>query len=355
MTTVTSIEQLQDEVRGRQRVRVSGAGTKPALSDGADLSLAGLTGITEYDPHEFTFTALAGTPLSNIRQRLAENGQYLPFDPPLVAAGATIGGTVAAGLSGSGRYRYGGLRDFILGVRLVTGTGQLVVGGGKVVKNAAGFDLPKLVVGSLGQMGIVAEATFKVFPEPAAYATLAVDFANVEAAVGAMARLATQPFQLHAMDLEPPRRLWLRIGGTGEALALRLARIKQFLGLDGESWTGDEERQLWQQVGEFQWVDAGQRLVKTPMSGTDVVRMESWIDELAVELPRRYCVGGHLLWLAWPAEQSYEKLEAFLHEFHRPALALTGSWPNPVLGPHNGEALAKPLRAVIDPEGKLQR
>ena len=110
---------------------------------------------------------------------LAEHGQYLPFDPPLAAAGATLGGTVAAGLSGPGRYRYGGVRDFVLGVRFVDGMGNLVRGGGKVVKNAAGFDFPKLMVGSLGRLGVLAELSFKVFPQPPAFATLAVSYHGI--------------------------------------------------------------------------------------------------------------------------------------------------------------------------------
>src|SRR5207253_308179 len=136
---------------------------------------AGLRGITEYDPSEFTFTAGAGTPVREIVAALAERGQYLPFDPMLADAGATLGGTVAAGLSGPGRFRFGGLRDFILGVQFVDGEGRVLRMGGKVVKNAAGFDLPKFFVGSVGRFGILTELTFKVFPRPVATRTLRLD------------------------------------------------------------------------------------------------------------------------------------------------------------------------------------
>ncbi|MBI4768870.1 MAG: FAD-binding protein, partial [Chloroflexi bacterium] len=156
-TKPTTIAEVRDAVRSLPRLLPRGGGSKPALSippEGvAALDLSGLTGLLEYDPAEFTFTALAGTPLSEVLAALSANGQYLPFDPPFAARGATLGGAVAAGLSGPGRYRYGGVRDFILGVRLVDGNGDLVRGGGKVVKNAAGFDIPKLMVGSLGQLG----------------------------------------------------------------------------------------------------------------------------------------------------------------------------------------------------------
>ena len=139
-------EEVAALLGGGGRFLAIGAGTKPALSAPpagfTAVSLAGLSGIVEYDPGEYTFTALAGTPLAELQAALARNGQYLPFDPLGAAAGATLGGTIASGISGPGRLRYGGVRDFILGVRFVTGRGENVRGGGKVVKYAAGFDFP---------------------------------------------------------------------------------------------------------------------------------------------------------------------------------------------------------------------
>jgi glycolate oxidase FAD binding subunit len=171
LTPATATE-LCDAIRAHPRVLAIGARTKPRLSavsearDVVLISTCGLSGIIAYDPGEFTFTALAGTPLRELRAALAERGQYLPFDPPLVESGATIGGTVAAGLSGPGRFRYGGVRDFILAVQFADGSGQLLRGGAKVVKNAAGFDIPKFLVGSCGRFGVITEVTFKVFPAP---------------------------------------------------------------------------------------------------------------------------------------------------------------------------------------------
>ena len=183
--------------------------------------MSGLRGVVEYEPNEFVFTALAGTPVAEVVAMLAEHGQYLPFDPPFVAAGATLGGAVASGLSGPGRYRYGGVRDFVIGVRFVDGLGQLVRGGGKVVKNAAGFDLPKLMVGSLGRLGALVELSFKVFPKPPAFGTLRVDYPSLAAAVEAMATLVTKPLDIEAVDLEPSSAsasLLVRIGGREDQL-----------------------------------------------------------------------------------------------------------------------------------------
>src|SRR5438105_916896 len=168
-----SVGELVEAVRSLSRVLAIGASTKPRLSavDGVKLCTKRLSGIIEYEPSEFTFTALAGTRISEIAAALAERGQYLPFDPVLARAGATLGGTVASGLNGPGRFRFGGLRDFILGVKFVDGEGRLLRLGGKVVKNAAGFDIPKFFVGSLGRYGVLAEITFKVFPRVAAFRT----------------------------------------------------------------------------------------------------------------------------------------------------------------------------------------
>src|SRR4051794_14621485 len=200
-----TLSELIDAVRSTPRLLAIGAGTKPRLStvDAVKLTTVGLRGISEYDPSEFTFTAAAGTPVREIAAALAERGQYLPFDPMLLDAGATLGGTVASGLSGPGRFRFGGLRDFILGVRFVDGTGRLLRMGGKVVKNAAGFDLPKFFVGSLGRFGVLAELTFKVFPRPASALTLRLAARTLEEAAKILMEAASSRFEFDALDMAP--------------------------------------------------------------------------------------------------------------------------------------------------------
>ena len=249
------VARLQNAVRS-SAIRPVGGGSKPALSSGGNLELKNLTGVLEYDPLEYTFTALAGTPLQEVEQLLAAENQYLPFDPPLADKGATLGGTVAAGLSGPGRWRYGGVRDFLLGVRFVAGTGEFVTGGGKVVKNAAGFDFPKLMVGALGRFGIMVELTFKVFPRPEAYATLTVDMVGLDAAIVTVQRLAVSGFELTCLDLEPPARLTLRVGGTATALQKRLERLQSFTGREGEISTGEADEAVWRAARAFSWLPA---------------------------------------------------------------------------------------------------
>src|SRR3954467_6679911 len=217
-----SIPGIVDAVRSTPHLLAVGAGTKPRLSsvDAVKLSTARLRGISEYDPSEFTFAAAAGTPIREIAAALAERGQSLPFDPMLVEAGATLGGTVAAGLSGPGRFRYGGLRDFILGVRFVDGMGRLLRLGGKVVKNAAGFDVPKFLVGSLGRFGFITEATFKVFPRPASQLTLRLEPADMPAAVHITMAASRARWELDALDLLPGElAMALRLAGPASAIS----------------------------------------------------------------------------------------------------------------------------------------
>ena len=223
MISPESLAELRDAVLSAPRVIAVGAETKPRLSavDAVKISTLQLRGITEYEPTEFTFTALAGTPVREIVAALAEKGQYLPFDPMLVEAGSTIGGVVASGLSGPGRFRFGGVRDFILGVRFVDGMGRLLRLGGKVVKNAAGFDVPKFLVGSLGRFGVIGEVTFKIFPKPESMLTLALPF-DAEA----MVRIASSRLEAAALDVQPGAAAMLvRLAGPETALALLAKEI----------------------------------------------------------------------------------------------------------------------------------
>jgi FAD/FMN-containing dehydrogenase len=135
------------------------------------IGLGALTGLTAYDPAECVVTALAGTPVRHLADTLAAYGQYLPWDPPIAGDGATVGGMIASGLSGPGRYRYGGVRDFVIGARVVDGRGRLIASGGQVVKNAAGFLLHHALVGSAGRLGVIAEVSLKVFPRAEATRT----------------------------------------------------------------------------------------------------------------------------------------------------------------------------------------
>ena len=204
--TPQSEKDVQNAVRHNAKLHPHGAGTKTALHFNQaieTLDMRQLTGVIEYDPQEFVLTAYAGTPVAEIEKLLAEKGQYLPFDPLLAKRGATLGGTVAANASGPGRFRYGGVRDFLIGAKFVDGNGTLLRGGGKVVKNAAGFDYPKLMVGALGRLGVLVELTFKVFPRPEQYMTLRVEKSSLADTIKTLYVLNTTPLDVEALDFAP--------------------------------------------------------------------------------------------------------------------------------------------------------
>jgi glycolate oxidase FAD binding subunit len=294
-----SPDELAEVVRTTPRLIAVGAGTKSRLSSVSSevtrLSTAKLRGIVEYEPSEFTFTALAGTPVREIAAALAEKGQYLTFDPLLVEAGATIGGTVAAGLSGSGRFRYGGLRDFILGVRFVDGEGRMLRMGGKVVKNAAGFDLPKFFVGSLGRFGVLAEVTFKVFPRAATTLTLRLEARDAAKAVEILTGAANTRWEIDALDASPAEgAVFARLAGPAAALDVLAAEIlKRF---PGTILSPGEAEKFWRDTGEFAWAHAGGTLVKVALTPAQVPEL--------VKLPEarvRLFAGGNVGYVSFPA------------------------------------------------------
>ncbi len=349
-----TIGDVQAAVRGAERVLLRGNNTKTALSNplsgATSLDLSGLSGVIEYEPGEFTFTALAGTRVIEIAAVLAEHGQYLPFDPLLAEAGATLGGTVAAGANGPGRYRYGGLRDFVLGVRYVDGSGELVCAGGKVVKNAAGFDIPKLMVGSLGQFGAIVEMTFKVFPRPEAYATLCAAYASVADGVAAITRLTALPLDLDAVDLEPAATgalLWVRLGGLADALPARLERLRGLLG-SGNVVPASDESALWRDARELAWAPEGWALVKVPVTPKKVASLESGLAPLTAR--RRYSIAGQVAWLATPEPAG---LDAFLTTNGLSGLTFRGPAGKPRLGLRVGEPFENRVKQALDPLGRF--
>lgn len=280
---------------------------------------------------------LPGRRSACIARGAGAHGQSLPFDPPLVEQGATLGGTIAAGSSGSGRQRYGGVRDFLIGVRFVDGQGRLVRGGGKVVKNAAGFDLPKLLVGSAGRLGVIVEASFKVFPQPPAYATLrAPSQPSLDAALTAIARINGSTFDSEALDLLIEAGvlvIYVRQGGLATTLPARQQSLRTWLG-GGEALPAPAEAGFWGVAGAFAWAPAGWALVKTPVTLATIPVLEQVLHAHGAE--RRYIGGGVLAWIAWPGELAV--LDAFLTQLQLSGLVLWGgAVASPFIGARTGE------------------
>jgi glycolate oxidase FAD binding subunit len=361
----TAVSDLQEIVRTGHWLLPRGAGSKPALSTPARsgvevavppttlVEMSGLSGILEYEPGEYTFTAYAGTAVSHIQRELAKNGQYLPFDPLLVTAGATLGGTVAANSCGSGRYRYGGVRDFILGVKFVDGYGRLIRAGGKVVKNAAGFDLPKFMVGSLGRYGLLVELSFKVFPEPRSYTTLRITYATLEAALAAIFSLANRPFEMDALDvvLEAGCQLFIRLGGLPDALPGRAQRLWQFLEVNSEAVSHkiiSDDKDIWQRANDLAWTGDAPLLVKVPVAPKRMVELDTAVAPHTTH--RRYTAGGNVAWLAAPEAAP---LDVVLTNLGLAGLVFRGTPGQPYLGQQQGLTLAERVKRALDPNNKF--
>ncbi len=178
------VERLRDANASRTPLCLRGGGTKDFYGEapvGEQVDLRMLAGAAAHEPTELVVTAPAGLRVDALEAQLAEHGQCLPFEPPHFAAGSTVGGMVAAGLSGPTRARAGSLRDHLLGVTMLSGTGELMHFGGRVIKNVAGYDISRVIAGSLGILGVIVEVSLKVLPRAAAEATLRFDMKPGEA------------------------------------------------------------------------------------------------------------------------------------------------------------------------------
>jgi glycolate oxidase FAD binding subunit len=346
MIAPSTATEVAEAVRSAPRVLAVGARTKPRLSEVSPdvtlLSTQRLSGLIEYEPDEYTFTALAGTPMAELAAALAAKGQYLPFDPLLVAAGATLGGTVAAGLSGPGRFRFGGVRDFILGVRFVDGSGRLLRLGGKVVKNAAGFDLPKFFIGSLGRYGVLVELTFKVFPRPASALTLRLPVADSTAAVSLLTAASNSRWEPDAIDLLP----------TGDAVALRLAGPAEALTVlsreilsrwPGEIVSDDAADALWADLREFGWAHPGNTLHKLALTPAELPGLVAAARALAGRI--HVSAGGNVAFVSLPTGADPAKLGL-------PALTLRGACPL-WHGASPLPSIAAAVKTALDPQNRF--
>jgi len=344
----SSISELAEAVRSTRRVLAIGAETKPRLAavDAVRLSTANLKGILDYEPSEFTFTALAGTPVREIAGALAERGQYLPFDPLWVETGATLGGTVAAGLSGPGRFRFGGVRDFILGARFVDGLGRLLRMGGKVVKNAAGFDLPKFFVGSLGRFGILVELTFKVFPRPASSLTLRFETDDAETAARMLAEAGAARWEAEALDLLPEgKRLLVRLSGPAAALEPLSNEILARWG--GERMPASEAEQMWSDLREFRWADREGVLLKVPLTTAALPLLHHALQPIEGNR-MQVSGGGNVAFVSLPAGKSLAVVDEKLRSLGLSGVALRGAGPL-WYGMKARPKIAQAVKIALDP------
>ncbi|MCY3781456.1 MAG: FAD-binding protein [Chloroflexi bacterium] len=350
-TAIHTSAELADFIRSHEHVHVIGRGSKTALHPGAkDAALADLSalnGVAEYQPSEYTITVGAGTGVTDVAAALAEAGQYLPFDP-LLADCATIGGTVAANLSGSRRFRYGGARDFILDAQVVDGLGREFRVGGKVVKNSAGFDLSKFLVGSLGQYAIMTELTFKVFPDVSSFRSLKMSFRKLDDLLSAISVINQSAFELDALDFAPSTGGWsllARLGGSPAILPGRVQRFTETMKRETDPddvCDIDDGPALWNPLEGLR----GNTIVKVVLPLSQVPALDAMI----ADSQRRYGVGGNL---AWVGTDDVAGLDAALRQLGLRGLCLLGDVESPVIGQPLENKLAARVKAVLDPLAKL--
>ncbi|MFT6103795.1 MAG: glycolate oxidase FAD binding subunit [Paracoccaceae bacterium] len=228
-------------------LRIIGGGTRPIGRPliGESLSVAGLSGVSLYEPGSLTIVAAAGTPLAEIQQTLAAENQRLPFEPMdhrklLGTTGTpTIGGMVAGNVSGSRRIQAGACRDSLIGVRFVDGQGTAIKNGGRVMKNVTGYDLVKLMAGSHGTLGVLSEVAFKVLPGVESVAVLMIRGLEDAAAISVLSKALGSPFEVSGAAHAPQGQgdaplTMIRLEGFTASVAYRAKCLQDLLAQAGD-------------------------------------------------------------------------------------------------------------------------
>lgn len=291
-------EAIRAAARDGRALRLIGGGTKDFLGQvlaGDRLELGGVRGIVSYEPTELVLRVRCGTPLAEVHEALAAQGQMLAFEPPAFGDAATIGGVVAAGLSGPRRVRAGAVRDFVLGVTIADGQGQLLRFGGQVMKNVAGYDVARVMCGSFGILGPILDVSLKVLPRPQRETSvrLALDADEV---IGVMNRWQGEPLPVSATCWRDGEAR-VRLSGAPAAVDAALARFT-----DGHGATpidADEAEHGWRELREQTDPFFSEGLSATPLWRLSLPSTAAW-----PELPGRWLLewGGALRWLRSDAE-----------------------------------------------------
>jgi glycolate oxidase FAD binding subunit len=219
-------QRIRDAAAGGTPLCIRGGGTKDFYGErrvGDVLDTREYAGVVEYEPTELVVTARCGTPLDDVERTLAQSGQMLAFEPPRFGPGATLGGAIAAGLSGPRRPYAGAVRDLVLGVRILDGRGEDLTFGGRVMKNVAGFDLSRVMAGALGTLGVILEVSLKCLPRPRVEATRVFE-CSADDAIRKANEWGGQPLPLSA-TCHAQGRLWVRLSGAQPAVDAAVAKL----------------------------------------------------------------------------------------------------------------------------------
>ncbi len=353
--------ELTDCVAGlTSSVRIEGGGTRGAVTHGSKLSTAGLSGVTLYEPGALTLVAQAGTPLTEIKAALDAEGQRLAFEPMdhrglLGTRGEpTIGGVVAANVSGPRRVQAGACRDFLLGVRFVDGSGHIIKNGGRVMKNVTGYDLVKLMAGSWGTLGVLTEVALKVLPKSETQATLAVQVPDAKAAVSVLSAALTSPFEVSGAAYDPVAgHALVRVEGFADSVVYRTDRLIELLKGFGEVEQVKDSAGVWasiRDVGPLQGKegDVWRVSVKPGDAPEIAARMEA--DQVLFDW------GGGLIWAVLPKGTNVRK-RLGVFDGHATIIRADDETCG-ALGRFHPEAapvsaLTKAIRQKFDPHGRF--
>lgn len=300
-TEADVIDAVRDAAKNATPLAIEGNGTKRNLGRKVDapatLRLAGLSGITMYEPDEMVFSVRAGTTLAEIDSVLAPHGQCLGFEPGDIASlwggasgNATIGGTIAAAIAGPRRFSAGAARDHLLGFTAVNGKGERFKAGGRVVKNVTGYDLSKVMAGSFGTLAVMTELTLRALPTGTSKITLAVEGLAADATLKLLRDVAGSPFEPAALSyLARDGRALIRLEGSADGVAARAAELKRTLAPTATEQDGDAFASL-RTLSDFHNAQTLWRLVIPPANASKAIakiQPRSWAADWA----------GGLLWL----------------------------------------------------------
>ena len=365
MMKPSSEVELSEMVRGAGGpLRIVGGGTRSVgRATGEVLSTVGLAGISLYEPGALTIVAGAGTPLSEIEAALGAENQRLPFEPMLHGAilgtdgVSTIGGVVAANVSGPRRIQAGACRDSLIGVRFVDGRGDIIKNGGRVMKNVTGYDLVKLMAGSWGTLGVLSEVAFKVLPDVETQACVLINGLSDVEAVRAMSLALGSPFEVSgaahvASGLDGHPVTMLRLEGFVDSVAYRAGKLRDLMaGFAEVLLESDPEKVLagWTWVRDAVKFEGGAGdLWRISVKPSDGPRVGAALDGAML----LYDWGGGLVW-AEVAEGT--DVRAALAGISGHATLVRGAGCGPVFEPEVGvvATVSNGLRAQFDPRGIL--
>ncbi|NOQ78363.1 MAG: glycolate oxidase subunit GlcE [Gammaproteobacteria bacterium] len=300
------VSQVQSAYQNRQALAIQGNGSKLFLIHqvpGQRLSTASHQGIVNYLPSELTITVRSGTLLSDLKEVLTENGQMLAFEPPQFSANATIGGTIAAGLSGPSRPFTGSARDFVLGCKIINGRGELLQFGGEVMKNVAGYDLSRLVTGSYGSLGLILEVSLKLLPLPSREQSISFPL-QLNQFAHQVQRLLLSGYPITAACYLDGQA-YIRLAGSEKGVASSYQEISQLL--SKQKFQPQEINNLfWSELNEQQlsFFDQTQPLWRLSLPG----KTENFERYISAEDKQLIDWGGALRWFY--SNQSADKIRS---------------------------------------------